>query len=455
MKANGGPLRSGDSVHLGHVGRNRALVRSQVHTHPLILASTHYRTVMPQPPTPSANRPRASVTESRRRRACLPLLWNSIALLATLYLSDPAEAQVVATSVLKPADANLSFGFMYLWAVRELRDGRVLISSGTPESRLVVADFRSDGVLALGREGSGPGEYRAARDIWPLPGDSSLVDAWGQRRWLILSGARIANTVSSWGAGLGGARIAGIDSAGHLLEIRPIRFGKSGNELVLQLPQNAESLLVLRHDRSARNPDTRSEARVDTLASLRGPWSGIRWLKRASELNRAVEYELHGPLDSEDQAVLFPDGWLAIARVSPYRVEWRQPDGIWIRGRPLPFAPARVDDAEKRRALLATYERFTRGNLFTAEDYPPWPATTPPFLREAVFPGPNGQIAIRRYSPSGSTRPIYDLVDRTGALSSRVEISLNQRIVAFGSASVYLVERGSDEVERLRRHPWP
>lgn len=33
------------------------------------------------------------------------------------------------------------------------------------------------------------------------------------------------------------------------------------------------------------------------------------------------------PMNTGDQAWLFPDGRLVIARVSPYRVEWRAPDG--------------------------------------------------------------------------------------------------------------------------------
>jgi len=50
---------------------------------------------------------------------------------------------------------------------------------------------------------------------------------------------------------------------------------------------------------------------------------------------------------------LFPDGWIAIARLDPYLVEWRTPDGRTVRGTPLPSARVKVDDAEKRAYMAA------------------------------------------------------------------------------------------------------
>ena len=76
------------------------------------------------------------------------------------------------------------------------------------------------------------------------------------------------------------------------------------------------------------------------------------------------------PLAGGEEPILFPDGWVAIARIDPYRVDWRSPDGQWTHGAPLPFTTVRLDARE--REAFARSHRWARG-------LPTWPETAPAF----------------------------------------------------------------------------
>jgi hypothetical protein len=48
-----------------------------------------------------------------------------------------------------------------------------------------------------------------------------------------------------------------------------------------------------------------------------------------------------------------------------------------------------------------------------------------------------------------------DLVDRTGALRGVVVLGVRERILGFGVNSMYVVRMDEDDLEYVRRHPWP
>lgn len=89
--------------------------------------------------------------------------------------------------VSKPADAFLSEPFGSIHSIRELADGRVLISDASSENRLVVADLRTGRVRLVGSNGAGPGEYRQKGALFGLSGDSTLfVNSPARGRWWLL-----------------------------------------------------------------------------------------------------------------------------------------------------------------------------------------------------------------------------------------------------------------------------
>jgi hypothetical protein len=162
------------------------------------------------------------------------------------------------------------------------------------------------------------------------------------------------------------------------------------------------------------------------------------------------------PLAVGEQVVLFPDGWVAIARLDPYRVDWISNDGRQIQGPELPHARVHVDDSVKRW-VLEERARQTGQPAARPEGVPDddWPATIPPFLNNAILPAPDGALWILRAATKPNAATIYDVADRRGRVVHRVTLAPNERVVGFGQGAVYSVVVDDDGIQRLRRHALP
>lgn len=191
---------------------------------------------------------------------------------------------------------------------------------------------------------------------------------------------------------------------------------------------------------------------VDTLARIRGRFRGRTSITRTNG-SRLVEWELVNPLGVEDQAWLFPDGWMALVLASPFRVDWLSPSGQWIRGHALPWPRMATSDQERTAAI----SRYGTGYPITLKpsDFVGWPAFIPPFPNDALLPMPDGRIAVEQTITSSSISRTYVIIDRAGELVASVQTPLNSRIAAFGREFVYLVTRDELDVERVTRHPLP
>jgi hypothetical protein len=141
------------------------------------------------------------------------------------------------------------------------------------------------------------------------------------------------------------------------------------------------------------------------------------------------------PLQAWETPLLFFDGWVAIARIEPYRVDWRAPDGRWTLGRPLPVRSIRITDAEK--AAYIKRNSWSRN----ATD---WPAELPPF---------DGRILVKRLPTLAEPGTRYDVIDRAGNRVTQIVLPANEHILGFGARSVYIVATDDDGIQRLRRHP--
>src|SRR5437868_10232418 len=80
------------------------------------------------------------------------------------------KGQAIRTAIAPPI-AVLTHDFGRIASVRELPDGRVIVTDGI-ENRVLVADFRSQLVEQVGRQGGGPGEFRNAGLAMGLAGDT-------------------------------------------------------------------------------------------------------------------------------------------------------------------------------------------------------------------------------------------------------------------------------------------
>lgn len=104
------------------------------------------------------------------------------------------RAPVVAT--LPPPAVALDVEFTRIAAIRELADGRTLVTDEA-EKKLFVVDWNARRTRQLGREGQGPGEYALPRQLFALAGDSTLLVDATAGRWLLLHRDTIIETVAA------------------------------------------------------------------------------------------------------------------------------------------------------------------------------------------------------------------------------------------------------------------
>jgi len=367
--------------------------------------------------------------------------------IATLVLMVAAVAHARAQSAsprrieLPGPNATLEAEFTLVTSARELSDGRLLIVDRS-EQTLVVADWAKGEVAHLGRTGSGPGEYLQPSTLLALGGDSTLLPDSRNGRWLLLHGAAIAATIGPDAPAIrGGARLPlGADTRGRVIFTRPIGVGPRTTG---SMPRRDSVLLV----RIAR-----ATGRSDTIAVLRARPASIK-IAGPADHPTSVSV-LINPLATGELAAFFPDGWIAIARLDPYRIDWVTPDGQRIHGSPLPFERVRLDEREQRAFVEREAARTGRAPRDPSL-FPEWPEIIPPFLSESLLPAPDGRLWIRRPPTAANPNPPYDVVDRRGALVARVTAGRDVQVVGFGRAAVYAVATDDNGIQRLQRRPLP
>lgn len=343
---------------------------------------------------------------------------------------------------LPPPEQTLDEEFSNVRAVRELGDGRVLVSDAG-DNRLVVADFAENTVRSIGRTGAGPGEVRYFGRLYPLGGDSTLLtDEPDGRRWLVLSGDSIVQTlppddpliVASSGAP------RGTDRRGNIVLSRTYRQVRTNQRNGFRLVDSVVAVLV----------DRRS-LRVDTLGRLLHVDQRVQALG-TRERPYTIFRQAH--LSSVESISIAPDGWVAIATHQPYRVTWRSPDGRITVGPSLPW-PEIFVDARERRAHAARVARITGASLGAVEEEN-WATRVPPFGGAfSALHTPDRHLLLRKMPWSGAEGTRYDVIDRSGGLVAQMVIPDRRWLVGFGARFAYAVTRDEDGIQHLSRHSWP
>ena len=358
--------------------------------------------------------------------------------------ASPGSAQSAPPRPISLAapNATLTAEFSLISSVRELADGRVLAVDRS-ERKLVVGDWSNRTVSLLGRNGSGPGEYLQPAMLFSLGGDSTLLPDLRNGRWRLLTGASIAATVGPDSPALrqGARSPLGADRGGHVLLTMSIGGAEPRREATMPRLDSTQLVRV-----------SRTTGDVDTLAMLKARPTTIK-IDGPAERPTAISVRMN-PLATGELAMLFPDGWIAIARLDPYRVDWIAPDGKRTDGSPLPFERVRLDEREQRAWLDRQAER--NGNAAPdPRSYPDWPAFFPPFLPEALLPAPDGRLWVRRVATSGNLSPPYDVINRQGALVARVAVEKDVVVVGFGRGVVFTSVTDENGLQKLQRRPYP
>ncbi len=373
-------------------------------------------------------------------RACFTLL--------ACAMSTTVAAQRPTIIKLPPADARLATAFTAITSIRELSDGRILVTDPS-DLQLVVADFRSGDVRQVSRRGGGPGEYGMAAPVQPIGNDSSLMVDLMQRRWLLLHTDRMVATVSQDNPVVRDTKgfAFGTDRLGHVLII-----GSS-------TPPDGQSVSTMR-DSSFLLRVHRGSGRTDTLTRILDR-SMVRTIQRNAkgEITSSSARALR--LRVGEQYKLHEDGWLAVIRINPFRVDWRSPDGRWTLGAPLPVPVLRMTEREKQASLART--AASRAANPSSTPLPPqlvtpdddWPDVMPPYLQGEITFSPAGQVIFRRQPSADQPGVAHYVVDRRGRLLGMIEMKDNERLLAPGLRSIYVVETDADDLRYVRRHPWP
>ncbi len=373
--------------------------------------------------------------------------WRVGRIALAMLLAVPRVAASQAPRPLAAPSAATDFAFNRLRQAVELPDGTLLVADRGDD---VLYHVRLDGSepRALLRKGRGPGEYQAVGSLFAIGADSVLFVDGFTGRWIVLRGAQVVGTVSDARATntTMGSAVLGASRSGRVLGVHGRSWRGKG-------PRSRETADTL----DALLGDVRADG-VDSVARLVG--AGLSGMTELSATRGGIRRMLMvNPLASADDALLLPDGSIVVARTAPYRVDVRLPSGAWLRGpviEPRGRTPTRADQCAAITELLSGSEPCE------PEKLPGWPSAVPPFLPvRNIAPVPTmladaqGRVIIARTVDGGATRRRYDVIDRTGRRVQVLELALNQRLLGFGRASVYVVETDDDRLQRITRHPWP
>lgn len=358
---------------------------------------------------------------------------------------------------------------------------RVLLFDSTLAKAVAVADSTSATSNAYGAR---PGTLIAFR------GDSALfVDPASSSMPVLSPAGKIARVMALPRPGgatpfilSGPALNPGIDARGRLVSIMPPgpprRPAPGPGKQTDIIP---DSNLLVRFDLTART--------FDTVGAFKTPWSRLTITR--DDDGRMVSLEATPDiLALVDDWTVTPDGTIAMVRGRDYHVDWLNPDGKWTSSAKMPFEWMHLDDAQKTTlidsALAATKARRDSMTTRLAAGPPPPPSGDgarggrggggggpagpppamidgrpdlgdipdyrPPFSRGSVRADADGNIWIRT-TTMVKGQPVYDIVNRRGELTDRVQLPPFRTIAGFGPGVVYMAVKdaaGVVHVERAR-----
>lgn len=373
-----------------------------------------------------------------------------------LWMAQPLAAQggsAVPERRLTRPEVSYPEPFSLIMGVRELPDGRVLVSDPI-EQTLLRIDLVSGRAEPLGRVGEGPGEYRAPDRLFALPDGATLVTDLGNGRLSVVGAdGRFRESLpivvgSPGGPGRPTFLLATHADAQGRLYFQP--FGAPGG-------RPADSAAVARFDRRS--------GRIDTVAYVRIAPPVER--SSGGENNRQVML-MPPAFPRQDGWAVAPDGRVAIVRAADYRVEWVTSAGRVV-GPPVPFRPVPIREADRQEWLDAagsglrvgvenrngeittTFNRGRPGRDAAPQPDITWPSARPPFVPGSPLVTPEGELWVERSVSAGSARE-YDTFDGRGAHTGRVILPVGQRVIAFGRGTVYVVRRDADDLQYLERY---
>ena len=376
--------------------------------------------------------------------------------LGALFISAPAFGQAVTVRDLPKPAREIEEPFSLISGALELKPSQVLAVDAT-EMTVALVDFTKGTRTVVGRQGSGPGEYRMPAGLFRLQGDTLwLFDAMQQRLVVfnpdLTAGTTIPmlvfdnSTTTALTAPFFGDRKGQIYASAMKIEA-----GRSGGNMQMSLPDSVGLVRV----------DPRGKAGRTELARVRFPVSGKPDIKQNGT---ALKYTMAYPgLVASDPWTVFADGRIAIVRGATYTVEFIAVDGKKSSAR-VAYNPIKVTAAdqkaemdEARRAMAEqgkTVQKMMPANItMDFELLPPdeWPPNYPPVSPLGALAAPDGRLWVKRAIPFRVGREQWDVIDQSGKLVASWRLPAKTTLVAVGQGVVYTVRTDEDDLRYLQR----
>lgn len=380
---------------------------------------------------------------------------------ATPYLEVSAQegAEVPRVSLSSP-DASFPEPFSNLIGLRELSDGRVVISDRL-EQAVRILDFASGSFEEVGGVGQGPGEYKMPGMLFPLAADSTLLVDFGNMRMTSIGPS--GEMGASWSLIHASRTLiipAGTDAAGRL-------YFDGGGQITMNMgSRSAEAepqIPVVRLDRGS--------GAIDTVAVIQPPETGGVEVRGGGDGGDRDGWGFSGftgmpAFTAQDVWAVAPDGRIGIARVSDYHVDWIEPDGSITSGPAVQYEPVPITEQDKEawadrlasRAVVMMQSVDGSGSSSRSMDLPrpdidqiAWPEAKPPFGNRAVTVTPEGALWVQRHVPFGEPAT-FDVFDESGQRIRQVTLPEERTVVGFGQGTVYTIVMDEDDLQWLERY---
>lgn len=381
------------------------------------------------------------------------ILASLASVAVTIAAALPAAAQSVPERRLERPEARYAEPFSMIAGIRELPDGKVLVSDPI-EEMFVRVDLATGQSTQLGRVGQGPGEYKTPDRIFAQPDGSTLLTDLGNGR-ISIFGAD-GRYRESFPIVQGGVTPG--QGPGRPMFILATQSDAQGRLYFQQLGMGGmDSAAVLRYDRRA--------GKIDTVAFVKVAPPVVR--ESGSANNRNVQ--MSAPVyPRQDAWAVAPDGRLAIVRAANYSVEWVTPAGR-IKGSPVAVRPVPIRDAEKQEwmdrlgsgigvsvenrngQMTTSFSRGRPGQGRPDASTMTWPDTKPPFSPNGALVTPEGELWVERSVAAGTPRE-YDTFNAQGAHTGKVILPARSQVIGFGRGTAYVVRLDADELQYLERY---
>ncbi len=432
------------------------------------------------------------------------------ALLTTGALVAPLSAQNrPAITPVSAATASTTDSLGVITNVRALPGGRLLVNDASNRRVLlldehlrtiaVVADSTSSTANAYGPRPGSLIAYRSDSTLFVDPASLSMLVIDGAGKIArVMSVPRAQDAMMLAGGVFNGAAY---DGAGRLvyrgmpsvqMRMAPGAANAAG---ALAAPVTPDSMAVVRVEIATRKLDTAGFVKIPKTSTQ---------INRGEDGSMTVDIEVN-PLPVVDEWAMRTDGTIAIIRGKDYHVDWIAPDGTRSSSPKVAFDWKRLSDDQKvefldsvkvqRERLMANTPPRQQGMAAlgsilggggagggpptmrmemrvagpgggggppTAASAPRMNVTyvspselpdyQPPFFANAAKADEDGNIWLRtiptKPTPGG---PVYDVIDRDGQVTRRVQLPADRTLVGFGVGGVVFLAARDGNITRLER----